>query len=306
MKLYVGVTDKHWYNFLKSENPDELNFWQPGGTTNFKALLPGDLFLFKLHSPDNFIAGGGFFVCQSRLPLSLAWEAFELRNGVPDFKTFRERISGYRRSKGAEAEQDPVIGCIILASPFFLPPDLWILAPSDWSRSIVQGKTYDSSIGVGRELWEAVKLRLAERKVVSQEELERAESFSLVKNRLGQGAFRIGVMEAYNRRCSMTGERTLPVLQAAHIKPYSEQGPHSIENGLFLRSDLHILFDKGYITVTSSHYHIEVSHRIKEDYENGRDYYALHGHALAIVPQYVEEQPNKELLQWHNESVFLS
>ena len=58
--------------------------------------------------------------------------------------------------------------------------------------------------------------------------------------------------------------------------------------------------------MTSSHYHIEVSHRIKEDYENGRDYYALHGHALAIVPQYVEEQPNKELLQWHNESVFLS
>ena len=40
---------------------DEVNFWQPGSNTQFRALSPGELLLFKLHSPDNFIVGGGVF-----------------------------------------------------------------------------------------------------------------------------------------------------------------------------------------------------------------------------------------------------
>lgn len=52
MKLFVGVTDFDWYSYLSSiENIDEVNFWQPSGDTSFKALEPGELFLFKLHSP---------------------------------------------------------------------------------------------------------------------------------------------------------------------------------------------------------------------------------------------------------------
>jgi len=61
--------------------------------------------------------------------------------------------------------------------------------------------------------------------------------------------FRVIVTDAYDRRCAMTGERTLPVLEAAHIKPYGSGDPHALENGLLLRSDLHILFDQDYITV---------------------------------------------------------
>jgi hypothetical protein len=40
-----------------------------------------------------------------------------------------------------------------------------------------------------------------------------------VQPRLGQGAFRLLVTDAYGRRCAVTGERTLPVLDAAHIRP---------------------------------------------------------------------------------------
>jgi putative restriction endonuclease len=62
MKLFVGVTDFDWYAYLSSiENIDEVNFWQPGGRTVFKSFELGELFLFKLHSPHNFIVGGGFF-----------------------------------------------------------------------------------------------------------------------------------------------------------------------------------------------------------------------------------------------------
>ncbi|MEX0680807.1 MAG: hypothetical protein WD097_05450 [Balneolales bacterium] len=36
--------------------------------------------MFKLHSPNNFITGGGFFVLHSLLPLTLAWDAFGEKN----------------------------------------------------------------------------------------------------------------------------------------------------------------------------------------------------------------------------------
>jgi hypothetical protein len=82
------------------------------------------------------------------------------------------------------------------------------------------------------------------------------------------------VTDAYSRRCAITGERTLPALEAAHIKPFAQGGSHEPTNGLLLRRDIHALFDAGYVTVTPD-MHFRVSRRIKEEYENGRHYYAL-------------------------------
>jgi putative restriction endonuclease len=110
------------------------------------------------------------------------------------------------------------------------------------------------------------------------------------------------VTDAYRRRCAATGEKTLPVLEAAHIRPYSSQGEHSVHNGLLLRSDLHTLYDRGYLTVTPD-YRIEVSRRIREEFENGRDYYALHGRTIWL-PERPEDHPSPSLLDWHASSVF--
>ena len=49
----------------------------------------------------------------------------------------------------------------------------------------------------------------------------------------------------------------LPVLEAAHIKAYAESGPHHISNGVFMRADLHKLFDAGYMTITKD-YRVEI------------------------------------------------
>jgi putative restriction endonuclease len=57
---FIGVTDKEWYELLRSKPEiDEVNFWRPS-PTKFQALEKGELFLFKLHYPDNCIVGGGF------------------------------------------------------------------------------------------------------------------------------------------------------------------------------------------------------------------------------------------------------
>ena len=125
----------------------------------------------------------------------------------------------------------------------------------------------------------------------------------MTRGRLGQGAFRVLVTDAYERRCAITGEKTLPVLEAAHIKPYALHGPHRVSNGILLRSDLHKLFDLGYLTVTPD-LRVQVSRRLKAEWHNGREYYAHNGEPLRFHPADPARLPSPEFLKWHNESRF--
>lgn len=271
MLLYVGLTDYNWFTYLKSINPDEVNFWQPNSTRNFRAIKQGELFLFKLHSPRNYIVGGGVFVRQAFLPVSLAWDAFGVKNGTTSLNEFLSRMDKYRNPNKRNSV-DPIVSSLILASPFFFDESEWIPVPKSWSLNIVQGKTYDTETIEGRQLYDAVRMRIP----INTPEFGQKNRFGepqIITPRLGQGGFRVIVTEAYHHRCAITGEKTLPVLNASHIKPYSKEGPHAVNNGLLLREDFHTLFDRGYITVNEN-YVIEVSRRIKEDYGNGREYYA--------------------------------
>jgi putative restriction endonuclease len=297
--LFVGVTDNQWLRFLRERKPDEVNFWRPGGQP-FKALQPGGLFFFKLHAPQRKIAGFGVFVRASVLPLKLAWEAFGEKNGVTSLADFQRRIARFRRDN----DPNPMITNIILAQPVFRPDDGFIPQPESWKDSIVVGKGYSADSPEGRVMMKFAEQPLFEIGIELNTNLPNAYEQRMTKVRLGQGAFRVMVTDGYQRRCAISGERTLPVLEAAHIKPYAKDGPHNIRNGLLLRSDIHTLFDDGYITVTPD-YHVEVSNRIKEEFENGRDYYRHHGNKLLILPPN-GEKPSQEFLLWHNEFVYKS
>lgn len=299
--IYVGLTDYNWFTFLKSINPDEVNFWQPNSTRKFKAIKQGELFLFKLHSPRNYIVGGGVFVRQALLPVSLTWDAFGTKNGTTSLNDFLNRMDKYR-SDNKRNSIDPIVSSLILATPFFLEESEWIPVPKSWASNIVQGKRYDTETEEGRQLYETVIQRTS----VRTEALVQGNRYGepqIIVPRLGQGGFRVVVTEAYHHRCAISGEKTLPVLNASHIKPYYKEGPHTVNNGLLLREDIHTLFDRGYITV-SEEYVIEVSRRIKEDYGNGREYYAFHGKYLNSFPDSFEDRPSKEYLLWHNENVY--
>lgn len=312
MRLFVAVTDKHWFTLhASSSSVEEVNFWRPSSAASFKALQQGELLLFKLHSPDNFIAGGGFFTRFLQLPVNMAWDVFGEGNGVRSLNEMRERIEHYRKSKIGPAE-DPTIGCIMLAEPFFWPRNAWIPIPADFSPNTQQGKGYDSESGEGRTLWEAVTERLRD---VAPEKIEQSPATlaavesrgygkpQIIVPRLGQGLFRIVVTDVYDKRCAVTGERTLPVLDAAHIKPFEIVQKHEVWNGLLMRSDLHRLFDRGYISVDPSSRRLMVSKRIKDEFENGRDYYKLEG-ALIREPNAPWARPNSENLEFHFNAVF--
>ena len=119
VRLIIAVTDGDWFDQLRQmRDLKEANFWSPSDST-FRALQPGELFLFKLHSPNNFIVGGGVFAHANSMPCSLAWEAFGESNGATSLAQMRDRIAKYRRVRPDERE-DFVIGCRILTQPFFL------------------------------------------------------------------------------------------------------------------------------------------------------------------------------------------
>lgn len=307
MKLYVGITDYDWFKLHASkESVDEVNFWRPSSQANFRVLQWGEPFLFKLHAPRNFIVGGGFFTKFLPLPVSLAWSAFGEANGATSLEQVRLRIAKYRRQPIA-ATEDPTIGCILLEEPFFFQEQDWIPIPLDFKQGIQMGKSYHLESGTGLNLWREVQARLDRAKVRSLGPATIAAARYgnpvLVTPRLGQGSFRVLVTDAYRYRCAMTSERTLPVLQAAHIRPYAKGGDHSLSNGLLLRSDLHTLFDLGYVTVDPKERKIVVSDRIKVEYENGREYYKLRGRELDI-PSNPMAIPSVENLTYHAEHVF--
>jgi putative restriction endonuclease len=305
VRIFIGVTHKPWFDFLAGQAPDEVNFWQPSGSGEFRALSPGDLFLFKLKAPFNVIAGGGVFEHASLAPLSLAWEAFATRNGNPNLQDMRSTIAALRRTGGALGlREDPVIGCRILTSPFFWPEELWFPAPASFSANTVVGKGYEAEDGEGRALWHAVLDRLTHNPMTMPLVPEsRYGRPVLLRRRLGQGAFRLSVTDAYERRCAVSGEKTLPILDAAHIQSFADGGAHDTSNGLLLRTDIHRLFDLGYVTVTDRG-RFAVSRCLREEFDNGVHYYAMQGQPIA-PPRPGFAPPAPAALRWHQENRYL-
>jgi putative restriction endonuclease len=304
VRFWVGITDIGWYQFLASRpDVDEVNFWQPTAGRRTAALLAGEPFLFKLKARHGgFIVGGARFVTFGAYPANLVWEAFGQKNGAATYEEMLARILGLR--SGIDRRVPGMLGCNVLGDVWFLPQERWVAAPANWPANVQSGLWYDTASVPGRLLWDAIQQArgiAADGSAIAEPRY--GEPIS-VRPRLGQGGFRLLVTDAYARRCAITGERTLPALEAAHIKPYSLDGEHRVDNGLLLRRDLHALFDGGYVTVTPNHL-LRVSRRIREEYENGRDYYALEGAQLRL-PLPPNPPPSREFLEWHGDVVFRS
>jgi putative restriction endonuclease len=314
LRGYVATTDFDWYSYLRTRRDlDEVNFWQPSGSRQFRAIRPGEPLFFKLKSPQNRIAGFGVFLRSEILPDWLAWECFGQQNGTATESEFRSRLAAYRRKNGVVGVGAERVTCLIISTPVFFRPDEWVEEPRDWKKNIVSGKGFDLSDGEGRRVFEECRAR-AQSMVVegelpaSQERvgtvLERYGEGVLVQPRLGQGSFRLAVEDAYGKACAVTREHSRPVLEAAHIKPYGRGGEHAVSNGILLRRDLHRLFDCGYVTVEKDST-FRVSERLKREYNNGKVYYALQGTSLN-QPKRAEDRPDATLLAWHRDVVFRS
>lgn len=304
MKGYIGHTDPNWWRFLREHaDLDEVNFWRPGGRT-FAALSPGEPFFFRLKAPINRIGGFGLFARYASLPVWRAWEVFGDANGARDETELLGRLGRLARRPVGRSD---AIGCIAITGCTFFDPDGWIDVPATFHPQNLSGALIDLEGAEGRRLWGECLERASLQAAVPAwvpEAFERARYGrpQLVIPRLGQGSFRIAIMEAYDGSCALTGEHALPALEAAHIRPYAAGGAHELRNGLPLRRDLHRLFDLGYVSFRPSG-ELLVSPRLRSEFSNGHTYYALEGERLR-EPARSEALPDRELLAWHSETVF--
>lgn len=304
MKGYIGHTDPGWWRFLHARQElGEVNFWRPGGR-GFSALSPGEPFFFRLKSPINRIGGFGLFARYARLPVWRAWEVFGQANGTDDEAALLERLERLARRPVRLSDS---IGCLAVTECTFFEPDSWLPVPTSFNPQNLSGSVIDLDAPEGRALWSAC----LERAVASSApagwlpeaaERQRRGQPQMVVPRLGQGSFRLAVMEAYAGGCAVTGERSLPAVETAHIRPWSHGGTHDLQNGLPLRRDLHRLFDLGYVSAGPDGRFL-VSPRLKSEFSNGRTYYALEGQQLR-QPKSPEASPSVELLEWHSETIF--
>jgi putative restriction endonuclease len=217
----------------------------------------------------------------------------------------RTSIARYR--VGEEVGPATNIGCRILVEPVFFPAHLWMDLPSSWSKNIVGGKRYSTDVADGLDLWNRLQDVAQGWSATTapgfSEPTVRYGSPTLITPRLGQGAFRIAVTEAYGRQCAISEGKVLPALDAAHIRPYAEGGSHIKSNGILFRKDIHSIFDAGYATVDAD-YRFVVSKKVKEVFNNGEEYRRLHGKTLKL-PRHKLDWPNPEFIDWHNTERFL-
>jgi putative restriction endonuclease len=298
VSFFVANTDNDWFDFLSSKpGLIEANFWQPAAKS-FHAIEPGEILAFRLKSPRNRIGGFGVLSTSTILPLQIAWETFGESNGVSSHYRLRDAIARYRPGENVGPATN--IGCRILVEPVFFLPDAWIDLPGSWSRNIVGGKRYSTDESDGGYLWSRLQDATSPNPGFSA---PRYGTPALIMPRLGQGAFRIAVTEAYRRQCSVSDGKVLPALDAAHIRPYAEGGSHVKSNGILFRKDIHSIFDSGYATVDPD-YRFVVSRKVKEVFNNGEEYRRLQGKLLRL-PDNKSDWPDPEFLKWHNAQRFL-
>lgn len=263
--MYVGITDTNWMKFIKEQkdNIDRyINFWTPG-TKTFKAIQPGELFLFKLHAKkakgeNGEIVGGAYFDGFEQMSVSEAWNRFGYGNGTTSQFELKSAIDEYRVRNNMDRNAD--IGCIVLRDPFFFEEDKWIESPADWGKSIVSGKKYDISGGIGYELYQQVSAMMndnVDEIIISDIEADAdklqilgKERETFIKARVNQSVFRERLLNKYDC-CCLCKVSNPKFLIASHIKPWADSENDEkldADNGFLLCPNHDALFDSGYIS----------------------------------------------------------
>lgn len=130
---------------------------------------------------------------------------------------------------------------------------------------------------------------------INSDQDARVWAMRAVAQRRGQPLFRARLLDAYERRCAVTGCSAVEVLEATHILPYKGEHTNRVDNGMLLRADLHTLFDCGLFWITDD-FRVELAQALRST-----EYAQWNGQPLRL-PAVRESHPNpahlKEHAQW--------
>lgn len=122
---------------------------------------------------------------------------------------------------------------------------------------------------------------------------DRVRVFSPVVRRKGQSKFRQELLKIYKGKCAITDYSADEVLQAAHLIPYLGSETNHPSNGILLRVDIHILFDKHLLSIHPKSYEVVISPSLF-----GTDYEGLGGKKI-LLPDKDRFKPNSIALEQH-------
>jgi len=129
----------------------------------------------------------------------------------------------------------------------------------------------------------------------------------VVKRRRRDPAFRVKVLQAYERRCAVCGfdariGDALFGLEAAHIRWHQYHGPDEVQNGVALCSLHHKAFDRGALALDDN-----LSILISRDlsgHETVRQTLTIYSGQELKRPIAEADLPDQEYLHWHRKNVF--
>lgn len=302
--IAIAPTDLEWFSQLRSITaPKLVNFWTPT-PWNVKRLGNEDQLYFLLKSPIRKIGGYGTFSHYENLSVEEAWRKYGLGNGVQSLSELVTRTSSYveQRTKRGQIDAAAFIGCIVLNKVVFLDDNEFFDPSSrgfDFPRQVVKIKYFDTpraisntSVPGGSSL---IPSTIAPYELVTKQQKQKRQGLSVV--RTGQSRFRNTVLEAYGRRCAVSGESVEEILEAAHIQPYAGPFSDHVQNGIALRTDLHRLFDAGLFT-------IDPDHRVRVSSLIASAHYQAFDKQLIRLPNEKQKHPSVEALKFHQLNVY--
>jgi putative restriction endonuclease len=287
----ISPTDIDWFKYLRTKGHNsEINFWTPS-PWNVSKLKTGDKLYFMLKSPIRKIGGFGQFLEYKNMTVNEAWNKYGFKNGCSSKQEFFSRLEKYNKSnKKTEnvSVENTQIGCIVLSNAEYFDDNQFLDLENyeiDFSRYIVKIKYYN----------EYDPLTETKTSVVNEFELvsyttEKLKKSRLVTERKGQGVFRAKLTEAYSNKCCISNEKTVELLEAAHIQSYLDENSNHVKNGLLLRVDFHKMFDNGLLYINDN-YQVFISPQVKSEY-----YQSFNGKTIDL-PEEVSLYPSKEALK---------
>jgi putative restriction endonuclease len=117
-------------------------------------------------------------------------------------------------------------------------------------------------------------------------------------------AFAVAIKEAYQNTCAMSGLKIVNgggrvEVQAAHIRPVSEDGPDSLRNGVALTGTVHWMFDRGLVSIDDDYTILIAKDRLPDAALR-----LINKNHRLLLPAREDLRPHKHFLSYHRNHKF--
>ncbi len=266
-------------------------------------LDPGSLILlFTVDDKHLHIVGGGYFLGWRDCGIKEAWELYGVHNGAYSYQDFVAEVT----NRGGNEQS--VLQMALLAHTFMFDAADYVLIPDELINELSDKHVF--TLSLSEPLGRYLHSRVIERRdnYIGNDGSDWQGMYYAASHRNSKAyvaEFYSRVLNAYDFRCALSGVRARPVLSVAHIQPFYDSKFQKSSNGVVLRSDLHQLFNDGYITFVykdnGNRLVAKVSQTVRAAY--GDDYMQYDGKEL-ILPKDRNSWPEPKYVLWHNNNCF--